>query len=283
MNEFTAQWLDLREPADRRARNAGLLAEVACYFNDRTQITVTDLGCGTGATMRALGPHLPARQSWRLVDHDAGLLDAIEQRCRGLPPATQAIAWQLHHAELQDDLEAIMARSADLVTMSALLDLTSIAWLERLAEMAAARRRPIYATLTYNGRIACEPVDPFDAPVLLAFNAHQRGDKGFGRAIGPFASARAIERLAARRFNIRHAGSDWVLDVNDGVLQGELMHGWYRTAWEHGVLNRRKLDRWLLRRLEAVQAERSRLTVGHFDIWAYPPALEPRSRSNSRS
>ena len=71
--------------------------------------------------------------------------------------------------------------------------------------------------------------------------------------------------------------------VNDGVLQGELMHGWYRAAWEHGVLNRRKLDRWLLRRLEAVRAERSRLTVGHFDIWAYPPALEPRSRSNSRS
>ena len=283
MSAFTAQWLDLREPADRRARNGDLMAAVASCFSDRTQITVTDLGCGTGATMRALAPYLPARQNWRMVDHDPDLLAAIGQRCRRLLPTTQAIAWQLHHTDLQHDLEAIMALPADLVTISALLDLTSIAWLERLADAAAAHRQPIYTTLVYNGHIACEPVDPFDAQVLLAFNAHQVRDKGFGRAVGPLASARATERLAARHFNIRHADADWVLDGNDAVLQEELVQGWYQAACEQDVLDRRELDRWRVRRLESAREKHARVTVGHVDIWAYPSTLEPKSRSNSTS
>ncbi|WP_178134061.1 class I SAM-dependent methyltransferase [Vineibacter terrae] len=278
MSAFAAQWLDLREPADRRARNADLLATVARHFSDHAQIAVTDLGCGTGAMMRTLAPRLPARQSWRLVDQDTGLLDAVEQRCREMPPA---MAWQPHQADLQEDLEAVMALPADLVTISALLDLTSIAWLERLAEAAATHQRPVYATLTYNGRIACEPADPFDAQVACAFDAHQRRDKGFGHASGPLASTQAIEQLAARRFIVRQADADWVLDDSERALQAELVQGWYQAACEEDVLDRQKLDGWLARRLAAVRAGRTRLTVGHCDIWAYPPA--PRSRSSSRS
>ncbi len=280
MSAFAAQWLDLREPADRRARNADLLASVARHFSDHTQIAVTDLGCGTGAMLRALGPHLPARQSWRLVDQDTGLLNAVEQRYREMPPA---IAWQPHQADLQEDLEAVMALPADLVTISALLDLTSINWLERLADAAATHRRPVYATLTYDGRIACEPADPFDTQVLRAFNAHQRRDKGFGPATGPMAPAQAIEQLAARRFIVRQADADWVLGDNERALQEELVQGWHQAAREEDVLDRQALDHWLARRLDAVRAGRTRLTVGHRDIWAYPPVAALRSRSSSRS
>ena len=280
---FAAQWLDLREPADHRARNADLQAAVARHLIDQTQVTVTDLACGTGAMMRALAPHLPARQSWRLVDHDADLLAAIDQRCRGLSSVAQAIAWQPHHADVQNELEAIIALPADLVTISAFLDLTSAAWLERLADAAAAHRRAIYASLIYDGRVACEPVDPFDAQVLLAFNAHQRRDKGFGAAAGPQAAAQLSELLVARGFNTRLAQADWVLDDHDARLQEEFVQGWYQAACEQDMLDRRELDLWLMQRLESVRARSARITVGHCDIWAYPPAPQPRSRSNSTS
>jgi hypothetical protein len=45
-----------------------------------------------------------------------------------------------------------LARWLDLITTSALLDLVSADWLERLTVEAAARRLPIYAALTYQGR-----------------------------------------------------------------------------------------------------------------------------------
>lgn len=270
MSAFATAWLDLREPADRRARSADLMAAVARHFRDRTQIAVTDLGCGTGATLRVLAPHLPAQQHWRLVDRDPDLLAAIEQRCDGRLPATRTIAWQAHAADVQTDLDVVMALPADLVTLSAFLDLTSSAWLERLATAADVHRRPIYATLTYDGRIAWEPADPFDSQVWRAFNAHQERDKGFGGALGPLAAARLIECLAAHHFTVHHATADWMLGGHEAGLQAELVKGWHQAAAEQDVLDRHELDRWQERRLEAVQAGRARITVGHVDIWALP-------------
>ena len=49
--------------------------------------------------------------------------------------------------DLERDLEAALDGPADLVTTSALLDLVSDAWLNRLAIEAAARRLPVYAAL----------------------------------------------------------------------------------------------------------------------------------------
>ena len=74
MSGFSAQWLALREPYDLRARNATVLAAVAAAFADQPAVAVVDLACGAGASLRAIGPHLPPRQSWRLVDNDLGLL-----------------------------------------------------------------------------------------------------------------------------------------------------------------------------------------------------------------
>ena len=74
MSGFSAEWLSLREPYDRAARNAKVLDAVAGTFAAQTAIAVVDLACGTGSTVRAVGPHLPPRQNWRLVDNDLSLL-----------------------------------------------------------------------------------------------------------------------------------------------------------------------------------------------------------------
>jgi ubiquinone/menaquinone biosynthesis C-methylase UbiE len=74
MSGFSAEWLALREPYDRAARSAAVLAAVADALIGETSISVVDLACGTGATLRALGPHLPPFQRWRLVDNNLSLL-----------------------------------------------------------------------------------------------------------------------------------------------------------------------------------------------------------------
>jgi len=74
MTRFSAEWLSLREPYDRAARNPSILGAVVDAFQGATSIRVVDLACGTGATLRALEARLPRRQNWQLVDNDLGLL-----------------------------------------------------------------------------------------------------------------------------------------------------------------------------------------------------------------
>ena len=53
--------------------------------------------------------------------------------------------------DLARDLEAALDGPVELVTTSALLDLVSHDWLDRLATEAAARNLPVYAALSYDG------------------------------------------------------------------------------------------------------------------------------------
>ena len=69
---FDAAWLALREPADAAARDPGLLAAAAGYLG--AGALAVDIGCGTGATVRAFAGCAPEGLRWRLVDNDPRLL-----------------------------------------------------------------------------------------------------------------------------------------------------------------------------------------------------------------
>jgi len=267
MTGFAADWLTLREPADRRTRSPEIVAAVASCLATHEQVRVTDLGCGTGSTLRALSPHFPARQHWLLVDNDPALLAVAVRRAGELPPSVTVAPLQ---ADLQADVESVVALDADLLTASAFLDLVSRSWLERFVAAAVRHRRPVYVALSYDGRTSCEPSDPFDAAVLSAFDAHQLGDKGLGGALGPTAAAVAATCFEAAGFEVTAAQADWRLSSDDRALQEQLLLGWHRAAGETGMLGASDLDDWLARRLAAAAAGRSRLRIGHVDLWARP-------------
>src|SRR5262249_58835090 len=110
------------------------------------EISVADLGCGPGSAVRAVGPRLPSRQRWRLVDNDLGLLAHASALAR--PPD---LLIEARPIDLVRDLELALDGALDLITTSALLDLVSADWLERLIVEAAARPLPVPPTPTYQG------------------------------------------------------------------------------------------------------------------------------------
>ncbi len=191
MSDFSADWLALREPYDHRARNEVVLAAVAAHFAGRDAVSAVDLATGTGSTLRAVAERLPQRQDWRLVDNNLSLLARAEA---SLGPKRNVRAMPL---DLARDLEAALDGPVDLITTSALLDLVSPDWLERLVVEVATRNLPLYAALSFDGRIEFDSSDPLDREIIAAVNAHQRTDKGFGAALGPDAAADAIARFKA--------------------------------------------------------------------------------------
>ena len=265
MTGFSADWLALREPHDVRARNPAVLNAVVASLAGNTAVRIVDLACGTGSTLRALSPRLPARQNWRLADNDLGLLARATATTHPAGVSVTAVPLDLNR-----DLEAVLDGPVDLITASALLDLVSEAWLERLAVEIAARSIPLYAALSYDGRIELGPADPLDAAIAAAVNAHQRTDKGFGPALGPAAASAAIARFEKLGYSILHGASDWVIGPDDRDIQMEIFASWAGAVRELGDLSLADTVGWLTRRRDAIAAGRSSIRIGHVDIFVRP-------------
>ncbi len=264
MSGFSADWLSLREPVDRRSRDESILAAIASYFRGRANIAVTDLACGQGSLLRALRGYLPARQHWLLIDNDEALL-AIARR-----EESETILVESRLADLNGALEDILARPADLVVSTAFSDLVSDAWLARLARAVATAAMPVYLALTYDGQMVCRPHHSLDEDVMAAFNRHQRGDKGFGPALGPDAAAAAERRFTEQGYDVLARRSDWRLAAVERSIQEQMVLGWFAAAGEIATVAPAALAEWRDRRLAWIAEGRSDILVGHVDLWATP-------------
>lgn len=264
MSGFSAAWLELREPYDLRARNAAVIEAVIGALAGRSAVNIVDLACGIGASVRALSPHIEARQNWRLVDNDLSLLARVSR------PDTANVSVTTVPIDLNHDLEAALDGPVDLVTMSALLDLVSDPWLQRLAVETAARRLPVYAALSYDGRIEFTPADASDDQVIAAVNGHQRTDKGFGPALGPAAARAAVAHFERVGYTVTQGAADWIFGPQDREIQIETLSGWAAAARDGGDVPLVDVIGWLTRRRDLVAAGRSSIRVGHLDLFARP-------------
>jgi hypothetical protein len=157
----------------------------------------------------------------------------------------------------------------DLVTTSALLDLVSAAWLDRLVESLTRLSLPFYAALSYDGAVSLSPESRYDREVIAAVNRHQRSDKGFGPALGPDAADAAQQRLRAAGFTVSEGRSDWRFAAADRDIQMEMLAGWAGAARQIGV-TAAVITAWLGERRAHVAAGRSQMGVGHIDFFAVP-------------
>ncbi len=258
MAGFDPSWLALREPYDHAVRDRLLTDAFAAALGPAPQLV--DLGCGTGSNLRFLAPYLPRTQRWTCIDYDARLLTCLaEQRPAGIDVETREL-------DLAADLEAVVIGHGIGVTGAALLDLASAAWLDRLA--GHCREAVVLMTLSFDGRMIWDPIDPADEAVNTAFGRHQRSDKGFGPALGPDAASYLAERLKENGHDVHVAPSDWIFRGDDGPILRSMVEGVSAAAEEAdpGL----KLDAWRARRFEEIDARALSLMVGHLDLLALP-------------
>jgi hypothetical protein len=282
---FGLDWLRLREPHDLRARSRALARQFAAAVRGRAAsetASIVDLGAGSGANFRALAPLIPGDQDWRLVDHDRALLShqaaEIAQWARGqgwrvshgsgvVTVMTGAAQWRAHSVALDLAREiAGMPLSVHGVTCAALLDLVSMPWLEALADRLAAARVPFLAALSVDGWRDWQPAHPDDAAITQAFVRHQRGDKGFGLALGPDAPTEAERLLRSRGYRVTTAAGEWRLDAADAPILATLVDGTAEAAGEADLT----VARWRADRRSELQRGELRVTIGHVDILAEP-------------
>lgn len=270
---FDPDWLALRAPADARARAASTreLVDALVAAPSVAPLEVVDLGGGSANNALHLAPWLAeavtARpQRWRIVDADDALLEHARARTRGLPADVATVRADLG----SEPLDGLVA-GADLVTASALIDLASTAWLERLAgACGGAGVDLVLVVLNVDGRVEWEPAVRGDAVVQGAFENDMLRDKGLGAALGGAAPGVLAEALGRRGYAVTRTESDWDLGAGDGALQSAYLDGVVAALTERPApgVDASELRAWERSRREAIDAGTSRLRVGHVDLLA---------------
>ena len=301
MTGFNADWLALREPFDAAARamawptfgpRVDAIRPLETWHTP-TPLRVLDLACGSGANLRALAPRLGGAQLWQMVDHDPALLavlphamaswaqvhgyridtghdDGAGLRIEGSGFSAELVTVR---ADLGRGLDAISIGQPHLVTASALLDLVSARWIDNLVRHACGAGAALLCSLTVDGRTGWDPPDAADAAVHRLFAQHQRRDKGFGPALGPSASACAARCLAAAKYSVAQAQSDWVIDATGSqpeatALVAAMIEGMASAAIAQQPQATDMVRAWQARRLALIG--RTQLRVGHVDLMALP-------------
>lgn len=257
MSGFSVEWLDLREPADKAARNTDLQRQMQSWLQRNPAPILLDLGAGTGSTLRSLSD---VQAAWRLVDLDGRLLGEAFAR-----------HGNTHQLDIyQQDLTQVgqlPLAEVSLVTASALFDLASAAFCDALIMQLVERHIGLYAALNYDGITQWSPAHPLDDAVLAAFNRDQLRDKGMGPALGPGAIDYLAQRLQQEGFTVHIAASPWQLDAQQRPMQESLIPGITGAVNSH--IESELLQDWLDFRMRNISS--GTCIVGHQDLLALPP------------
>jgi hypothetical protein len=263
-------WLDLRGPADVRARTT-YAAELTALLNrhlshrlhdDNAEVRLVDVGAGTGTGAGWLRDRLPWEQDWRLVDHDPRLL--------AVAPATGE-GWARVVVAGVADLPALLAdEPAHVVTCQALLDILTAEEADAVISPAVASGAALLLSLNVTGEVEISPPHPDDAFVAHAFDAHQRRA---GR-LGPDAGAYAARVLRDQGYDVTMAATSWHLGAAESALTRVWLEGRASAAAEQRPDEAVRIGRWLENRDWLAQQGELTAVVGHVDVLALPARWE---------
>jgi hypothetical protein len=289
MSGFSLDWLRLRAPFDRAARNDGLVRRFASVLRrvDGRPPKLLDLATGTGANARMLAPLIGGDQDWLIVDDDPALLGwcaaehiawaarenyVVQKEGDALLIRAGEACWRFRarHLDLAHQLAAGLAEPHDAIAMAALADLVSAQWVDALANHVQRRRVPLLAALTVDGRRQWHPAAAADALVCDAVTAHQRRDKGFGPALGAAAPVYLGARLAAAGCAVASAASDWHVGPDDRRMLAAVIDMESAAAAEQQPEAAAAIAGWAAQRRAELAAGVLSLAIGHRDILALP-------------
>lgn len=281
--QFDGDWLALREPHDAAARSMALAEMLSQRLPARPRLI--DLGAGSGSMFRWLAPIIARAQAWVFADADNELLGralddtadwaaaqgwSVSGPGRALLIHAPTGTWRIEtrRVDLSASLPDIGLATVDAVTCSALLDLVSAAWVERLAERLST---PLLACLSVDGRDQFLPASPYDGVIRSLFRRDQIRDKGFGAALGVRAPAVLHAALEARGFDIHGAASEWRIEPRAPDMLRALITSHADICTFQDRAQRAAIAEWEEMRLEQASRGRLRVRIGHRDCLAFPP------------
>ncbi len=277
---FTSTWLALRESYDISSRNKNLTKFI------KKSDSILDIGSGTGAFSRWCLENNIFFDTMMLLDHDQRLLNnsykITSQFCKSKRLIFEKISakefkvkdpineFTFKFKTLHKDLSLVfnLINSFDVLSMSALIDLLSINYLNKLFKNIN-RDKVIIMTLCFNGQIHWNNRNSHDKYIINEFNREQKSIKGGNLSLG-YESIDKVKQLAKKKkFKFSVYDSSWKLSsssANDKHFHQKYLETIYKPLKKNNQIDRQLLDQWFISKIKMINNGSLETKVGHNDI-----------------
>lgn len=231
---FTIQWLKDRFPYDSVARNKRVEQSCLDYYRDRKNISLLDIGSGTGASCIYFMEKWSASQIWTLVELNPALaaasIERIEDYAAQNGYVTQRGAQQLFLQKEQKFVTVNVLQksflelddfidwgSIDLVTATAVFDLLSKEMFADFIQPLIAHKIPLLATINYE-RMIITPDDYKSDLFSELYTAHMKRPQTFGVSMGGDSAYEMYQVFRNNGLSYKAGQSHWFIHQEDELM-----------------------------------------------------------------
>ncbi len=236
---FTIQWLLKRFAYDSIARNKQVEQSCLDYFKHNKDISILDIGSGTGASCIYFMEKITANQVWTLVELNPELAKASAERIAAYAVENGYIvqqgAQQLFLQKKQKFVTVHIRQesflqmdsrldwgSIDLLTATAVFDLLSKELFAKFIEPIITYRIPLLGTINYE-RMSFLPTDSLSEKYADLYTQHMVRPQAFGHAMGGNCIREITSLFRQNGLSFVSGESNWRIPPEDATMRHYLL------------------------------------------------------------
>lgn len=221
-------WHDERFEFDCKARNEKV--EQACFhhFFGKNEMTIVDLGSGTGSNCLYFFEKFPAKQNWIFIETEEriskyalkrltreaeskGYFVNLEGDKLVLKKDEREVHIEYITASFLDLVNLVNLNEVDLVMASAVFDLISFPQFVAFGSVLLEKQLPLLTTLNY-AEMNFESDDPSDPFFIEKYESYMNRPQSFGKAMGKKCPRILVDFFQKQQANLEFGSSIWKLE-----------------------------------------------------------------------
>lgn len=285
---FDIDWLKERYPYDVEARNKELETKVLTELGKKEQVTIVDVGAGTGSNCLYFVEQLKQNQKWYLIEQNELLSTAtvrrlreyatyhkyeFEKRKKGIKitSLTKTIEIILINDSFLNTEKLVDLKKVDIVIANTVFEQYSKQQFDEFAQVLIKYKKPFYATLNYQ-QMAFEPEDPFDDVFISLYNEYKERPQVMGKTMGKNASRLMLDIFESAQWKTEEVESPWRVEQNDIKMHYYLLNFMENALAEMQLAENKQHNfaKWVQRKKDLIITQRQQLEIYHTDIFVKP-------------
>ena len=279
-------WHDERFKFDCEARNQKV--EQACFhhFYGKNEITIVDLGSGTGSNCLYFFEKFPSQQNWIFIEQEEKISQyalnrlGIEADKKGyeVTHGTDSLVLKKEKRNINikyvtdsflNLVDVVDLDKVDLVMASAVFDLISFTQFVDFGSVLLEKKLPLLTTLNY-AEMNFNSDTPTDVVFIEKYESFMNRPQEFGKAMGKKCPRILVDFFQKQEAKIEYGPSIWKLEGESAQVMNHHLLNFMESASNHMIKDQEErmlFKDWITSKREAIEDGVLDTYVQYYDLF----------------